>query len=265
MGTDTKYSVFKKHTSSNTGGYDGLVPVPSYTTTNIRFLREDGTWSIPLDTDQKVLQSASTTTNFRPLILGYNNSTNKSVLANSITNQVYTTTTIYAQPSSGTLYANKFIGKIDWNNIDGKPNSFIPSSHIHSSDQITTLTSYVKTTSDSSLSTSDSLNTALGKLEYKGDLGVTAYNLVNAAYDGDGTIENLKEILKVLEGIKDTETIKGLLGKYLPLSGGTMTGSIYIPNSAPIVHTTNNESNFIYISKLFRGSSASATNYQAGI
>lgn len=226
MGTDTKYSVFKKHTSSNTGGYDGLVPVPSYTTTNIRFLREDGTWSIPLDTDQKVLQSASTTTNFRPLILGYNNSTDKSVLANDINNQVYTTTTIYAQPNSGTLYANKFIGKIDWNNIDGKPNSFTPSSHIHNSDQITTLTSYVKTTSDSALSTSDSLNTALGKLEYKGDLGVTAYNLVNAAYDGDGTIENLKEILKVLEGIKDTETIKGLLGKYLPLTGGILTGTL---------------------------------------
>lgn len=226
MGTDTKYSVFKKHTSNNAGGYDGLVPVPSYTTTNIRFLREDGTWSIPLDTDQKVLQSASTTTNFRPLILGYNNSTDKSVLANDINNQVYTTTTIYAQPSSGTLYANKFIGKIDWSNIDGKPSCFTPCSHIHSSDQITTLTSYVKTTSDSALSTSDSLNTALGKLEYKGDLGVTAYNLVNAAYDGDGTIENLKEILKVLEGIKDTETIKGLLGKYLPLTGGILTGTL---------------------------------------
>lgn len=226
MGTDTKYSVFKKHTSNNSGGYNGLVPVPSYTTTNIRFLREDGTWSIPSDTDQKVLQSASTTTNFRPLILGYNNSTDKSVLTNSVTNQVYTTTTIYAQPSSGTLYANKFIGKIDWSNIDGKPSCFTPCSHIHSSDQITTLTSYVKTTSDSALSTSDSLNIALGKLEYKGDLGVTAYNLVNAAYDGDGTIENLKEILKVLEGIKDTETIKSLLGKYLPLTGGILTGTL---------------------------------------
>ena len=89
--------------------------------------------------------------------------------------------------------------------------------------QINKLIGYSKATSDSALSTSDSLNTALGKLEYKGDLGITAYNLVNAAYDGDGTIENLKEILKVLEGIKDTETIKGLLGKYLPLAGGTMT------------------------------------------
>ena len=46
-GTDTTYSVFKKHTSSGSGGYNGLVPVPSYTATNVRFLREDGTWSIP--------------------------------------------------------------------------------------------------------------------------------------------------------------------------------------------------------------------------
>jgi hypothetical protein len=46
-GTDTTYSVFKKHTSSSGGGYNGLVPVPSYTSTNIRFLREDGTWQIP--------------------------------------------------------------------------------------------------------------------------------------------------------------------------------------------------------------------------
>lgn len=314
-GTDTTYSVFKKHTSTSGGGYNGLVPVPSYTTTNIRFLREDGTWKsidsyqytqitnqdlntlktegkwyyaaegnattnkpsgvdayelyvgrnangyryqklitsngiiwfryhnvsnwtswvrwyTDANTDYRVKQSASTTTNFRPLILGYNNSTDKSVLANDITNQVYTTTTIYAQPSSGTLYANKFIGKIDWSNIDGKPSCFTPCAHTHSSNQITTLTSYVKATSDSALSTSDSLNIALGKLEYKGDLGVTAYNLVNAAYDGDGTIENLKEILKVLEGIKDTETIKGLLGKYLPLAGGTMTGSIILKGRA---------------------------------
>lgn len=214
-GTDTTYSVFKKHTSAGSGGYNGLVPVPSYTSTNIRFLREDGTWSIPTsliytqltnqdlddyldegkwyyasegnsvtnkpsgvngfelyvgrnagsfryqklitedniiwfrqynsiawgtwvrwytdkNTDQKVLQSATTTSNFRPLILGYNHSTDKSVLANDTTNQVYTTTSIYAQPSTGSLWANKFIGKIDWSNIEGKPNSFTPSYHSHS-------------------------------------------------------------------------------------------------------------------------------------
>lgn len=191
-GTDTTYSVFKKHTSSGRGGYNGLVPVPSYTATNVRFLREDGTWSIPaaaafiytqltnqdlddyldegrwyyadggntttnkpsgvdayelyvgrnasgyryqklitsngliwfryhdssawktwvrwytdMNTDQKVLQSATTTSNYRPLALGYTNTSTTADLGASVTQQVYVTTTIYAQPSTGSLWANK--------------------------------------------------------------------------------------------------------------------------------------------------------------
>lgn len=191
-GTDTTYSVFKKHTSSGSGGYNGLVPVPSYTATNVRFLREDGTWSIPaaaafiytqltnqdlddyldegrwyyagggntttnkpsgvdayelyvgrnasgyryqklitsngliwfryhdssawktwvrwytdMNTDQKVLQSATTTSNYRPLALGYTNTSTTADLSANVTQQVYTTTTIYAQPSTGSLWANK--------------------------------------------------------------------------------------------------------------------------------------------------------------
>ena len=191
-GTDTTYSVFKKHTSSGSGGYNGLVPVPSYTATNVRFLREDGTWSIPaaaafiytqltnqdlddyldegrwyyagggntttnkpsgvdayelyvgrnasgyryqklitsngliwfryhdssawktwvrwytdMNTDQKVLQSATTTSNYRPLALGYTNTSTTADLGASVTQQVYVTTTIYAQPSTGSRWANK--------------------------------------------------------------------------------------------------------------------------------------------------------------
>ena len=193
-GTDTTYSVFKKHTSSESGGYNGLVPVPSYTATNVRFLREDGTWSIPaaaaaafiytqltnqdlddyldegrwyyagggntttnkpsgvdayelyvgqnasgyryqklitsngliwfryhdssawktwvrwytdMNTDQKVLQSATTTSNYRPLALGYTDTSTTADLGASVTQQVYVTTTIYAQPSTGSLWANK--------------------------------------------------------------------------------------------------------------------------------------------------------------
>lgn len=191
-GTDTTYSVFKKHTSSGRGGYNGLVPVPSYTATNVRFLREDGTWSIPaaaafiytqltnqdlddyldegrwyyagggntttnkpsgvdayelyvgrnasgyryqklitssgliwfryhdssawktwvrwytdMNTDQKVLQSATTTSNYRPLALGYTNTSTTADLGASVTQKVYVTTTIYAQPSTGSLWANK--------------------------------------------------------------------------------------------------------------------------------------------------------------
>lgn len=191
-GTDTTYSVFKKHTSSGSGGYNGLVPVPSYTATNVRFLREDGTWSIPaaaafiytqltnqdlddyldegrwyyagggntttnkpsgvdayelyvgrnasgyryqklitsngliwfryhdssawktwvrwytdMNTDWKVLQSATTTSNYRPLALGYTNTSTTADLGASVTQKVYVTTTIYAQPSTGSLWANK--------------------------------------------------------------------------------------------------------------------------------------------------------------
>lgn len=191
-GTDTTYSVFKKHTSSGSGGYNGLVPVPSYTATNVRFLREDGTWSIPaaaafiytqltnqdlddyldegrwyyasggntttnkpsgvdayelyvgrnasgyryqklitsngliwfryhdssawktwvrwytdMNTDWNVLQSATTTSNYRPLALGYTDTSTTADLGARVTQQVYVTTTIYAQPSTGSLWANK--------------------------------------------------------------------------------------------------------------------------------------------------------------
>lgn len=467
-GTDTTYSVFKKHTSSSGGGYNGLVPVPSYTSTNTRFLREDGSWITPTNTDSKVLQSNTTTSNFRPVILGYNNSTDINDLSTSVTNQVYTTTKIYAQSSTGYLWANKlysggkevltshqslsnyvtingnqtitgqkiftndttivrnYLSNSETSQVSSIPSAVLsvqngypiysdptfkygtnscsvynnlangnvtltrisdtqnsangsgyileikntgtaspgiggyyqtitsranavfaqviyakipigytitdaqnsmgtgstftwlttregtgkwawyvrltycessgtfsfggytylsgsagsssnpviwyvafsqvyditkgsvnlnkdnfktwvtpsaigaaPTSHTHTisditnfthnhpTSQITSLSGYTKATSDQAVATTDTLNIALGKLAYKGDLGVTAYNLVNAAYDGDGTIENLKEILKVLEGISDTETIKELLGKYLPLTGGTMTGTIY--------------------------------------
>lgn len=193
-GKDTTYSVFKKHTSIGSGGYNGLVPVPSYTTTNVRFLREDGLWVKPdntsvgvmytqltnqnlddylsegkwyyaaggntttnkpttadayelyvgrnasgyryqrllttggiiwfrqydaskwsswsrwytdMNTDQKVLQSATTTSNYRPLVLGYANSTTVSEIGAAVTQQVYTTTSLYVQPSTGSLWASK--------------------------------------------------------------------------------------------------------------------------------------------------------------
>ena len=101
-------------------------------------------------------------------------------------------------------------------------------SHNHSSAQITSLTSYTKATKNGSLATTDTLNSALGKLEYKADLGKSAYDIISAAYDGDGIIENLTEILKVLKGISDTDTITSIIGKYLPLTGGSLSSEAYI-------------------------------------
>lgn len=202
-GTDTTYNVFRKHTSSGSGGYDGLVPVPSYTTTSIRYLREDGTWQIPTpqiisstytqlsnedfntlmgegrwyfipgsstttngpsgvnsgaelyvgrnasgyryqkvitatgiiwfrywdstswtswvrwytdaNTDQKVLQSQTTTSNFRPVVLGMTNNTNPNSLITTITDQVCVALGLYAQPSTASLFAKTFIGDLKGN------------------------------------------------------------------------------------------------------------------------------------------------------
>jgi hypothetical protein len=102
-----------------------------------------------------------------------------------------------------------------------------------SSNKITALTGYSKATSASDLTSSDTLNTALGKLEYKAD---TVYKFMEAANDEDGTIENLKEVLDVLSGISDTDTIQALVGKYLPLTGGTVTGELH----ANVFHINTN-------------------------
>jgi hypothetical protein len=110
-------------------------------------------------------------------------------------------------PSTGVLQTTALIG-----NLDGT--------------YVNKLTGYNKATNVAAIEAVDSLNTALGKLELKADV---VYNLVKGAYDGDGTIENLEEILRVLEGISDTETIQAIIGKYLPLTGGTLTGNISAP------------------------------------
>lgn len=175
--------VFKKHTSANTGGYDGLVPAPSYADSATRFLREDGTWVTP--------------------------------------------------------------------------DVFNPSQYIYTTDDIKSLTNYTKATSAAALATTDTLNIALGKLEYKSDLGVTAYNWYKSVTDEDTDehINKWNEIVSFLNGVTDT-TLNGILNNFvnnlevtgagnavtdvsksnnkitvtkgnsfLPLSGGTITSS----------------------------------------
>lgn len=89
---------------------------------------------------------------------------------------------------------------------------------------INALTGYTKATELLSLLENDSLLNALGKLEYKADL---TYNLVNSVYEGVHTIEELREMLKVLEGIQNSsEILNSYLSNYLPLAGGTMRGNL---------------------------------------
>ena len=68
------------------------------------------TVTLPADsnTDTKVTQSATTTTNYRPILFGAKNSTDVSTLADTITDQAYTSTKMFAKPETGILYASGF-------------------------------------------------------------------------------------------------------------------------------------------------------------
>ena len=67
------------------------------------------------DTDTKVTQSVTTTANYRPILMGHNNSTDVSALTTTVTDQVLASSSIYAQPSTGTLFATTFSGALSGN------------------------------------------------------------------------------------------------------------------------------------------------------
>ena len=79
--------------------------------------------------------------------------------------------------------------------------------HEHSTEDITALTGYTKATSESALSVTDSMNIALGKLEYKADLGKTAYDWYRSVTDADTDkyINKWQEILDFLLNVDNTE------------------------------------------------------------
>ena len=65
------------------------------------------------NTDYRVTQSETTTSNYRPLVVGYTNvSTAGSGMTGSVTNQVYVSNKFYVQPSTGNLYATTFVGTL---------------------------------------------------------------------------------------------------------------------------------------------------------
>lgn len=66
------------------------------------------------NTDTKVTQSATSASNYRPIVLGYTNSSDTSTLNTTVTGQTYVTTSLYVQPSTGTLYATSVYGAV-WN------------------------------------------------------------------------------------------------------------------------------------------------------
>lgn len=79
-----------------------------------------------------------------------------------------------------------------WKSITGKPSVYPPSQHNHPSSNINTLTGYSKPTTTSAIVTSDSLNAALGKLEFALDNKVNTSQLDNYLPLSGGTVTRIK-------------------------------------------------------------------------
>lgn len=73
----------------------------------------------------------------------------------------------------------------DWVNIPNKPTSFTPSSHNHPSSQINTLTGYVIGT-NATISSTDTLNTALGKIQAQINAKTPNLGTVTSVQTGTG-------------------------------------------------------------------------------
>lgn len=75
----------------------------------------------PDTSDTKVKQTpvGSTYTNYRPLLIGYANSATAGFSPTEVSEQSYVTSSIYAQPSSGSIYATEFVGKVTHPTIPG--------------------------------------------------------------------------------------------------------------------------------------------------
>ena len=206
--------------SSNAAGTAGLVPAPAKNKHN-SFLRGDGTWAVPDNTTYSVMTGATASAAGTSGLVPQPAKGDQGKFLSGAGTWTALPSLSITDSESGNAVTDV---EVSGHGITLKRGTtFSVNGHKHSSDDITALTSYVKATAASAIASTDSLNTALGKLELKAD---TAYTLTAGAYDGDGTIENLAEILKVLEGISDTDTIQAIVGKYLPLAGGMMSGNI---------------------------------------
>jgi hypothetical protein len=106
--------------SSSAAGKAGLVPKPAAGDQS-KFLRADGTWVAPSNTDTKVTQniSSDTTGKTYPLIFSYYEVGSTTATAQTVSRK----DTIYATPKDGSITATNFIGNINGVTINGTSGS----------------------------------------------------------------------------------------------------------------------------------------------
>ena len=125
-----KGKVIVSHTNSITAGtakgddsktltFGGTFTIPTVTYDAQGHITSKGTTTMTMpanpNSDTKVRQSVTTTSNYRPLLLGSKNSSSTSSLADTVTDESYTSTLFYVKPSTGALYATSFNGVLNGN------------------------------------------------------------------------------------------------------------------------------------------------------
>lgn len=161
-----------KYRGSNiTAGY--LAANRTYT------FRYDGTnydlvGDIDTNTNTYVTQSVTTTANYRAILMGYNNSTDASTLTTTVTNQAYASSSIYAQPSTGTLYASKYNGY----KVGGDPGNWFSSISVIRNDGVMEAGKYIDfhTTNTGTTDYDVRLTAESGKLTCSGSISAKSFS-----------------------------------------------------------------------------------------
>jgi hypothetical protein len=176
--------------TSSESGTAGLVPAPA-NNQYMCFLRGDGNWVRVEGANAELV--TSTTDGIVPK---FDNASGN--IDNQASDWVLTS-------KNGTLGWFKLPMSAfasDWDSITGKPDTFTPSAHKHPTSQIDALTDYSKANSAEALVTTDTLNSALGKLEYKADTVYVWYKSVTGT-DNDEIINKWEEIVDFIDSVKE--------------------------------------------------------------
>lgn len=135
----------------------------------------------------------------------------------------------------------KLADSVAWSGITNKPTSFTPSDH--ASSLVTSLSGYSKATSASDLATTDTLNAALGKLEYKSDyaydwiINVTAIDTdtyINKWGEIVGFLDSMKEGTDILDQFVTRKTDQTITGAKTFNGGVTLSCGLNINSTNPI-------------------------------
>jgi len=163
--TDTTYDVFGGATSSADGS-SGLVPAPE-TADRGKFLKGDGTWAV-VDEGSAVWGNITGTLSDQTDLNTALNGKQDTIadLADIRSGAALGNTAVQPGDNVSDLTNDAgYITGVDWNDIEDRPQEFAPSAHTQASNTINLMTGYEKAASASAITTSDTLNVAVGKLE----------------------------------------------------------------------------------------------------